>query len=284
MFSIKPNTNETSNQVYKHILGFEKSLGNFENIRSWQGWMQLNWMLSIKISLAYIILVFLGKHYMQSRQKYELRTALVIWNIMLAIFSLAGTIRVWPDFLHVMQNEGIIHSICRNDYAYGTTGAWALLFVLSKLPELVDTFFIVLRKQELIFLHWYHHATVLIYCWYSYIDLASTGRWFMTMNYLVHSLMYTYYAFKAMRFKVPKFISQMITTGQILQMIVGCAINYLAFRVKSSNQACDISEENIKYSLLMYMSYFVLFFNFFLNAYILNKQKMARQNMVKKIN
>ena len=45
------------------------------------------------------------------------------------------------------------------------SGFWATMFVLSKVPELGDTIFIVLRKQPLIFLHWYHHATVLVYSW-----------------------------------------------------------------------------------------------------------------------
>ncbi len=52
---------------------------------------------------------------------------------------------------------------------------WAFCF--SKLPELIDTVFIVLRKQPLIFLHWYHHASVLVYCWFSYQDYSSTGRY-----------------------------------------------------------------------------------------------------------
>lgn len=42
---------------------------------------------------------------------------------------------------------------------------WATMFVLSKVPELGDTVFIILRKQPLIFLHYYHHATVLVYAW-----------------------------------------------------------------------------------------------------------------------
>ena len=52
----------------------------------------------------------------------------------------------------------------------------------SKLPELGDTLFIVLRKQQLIFLHWYHHITVFIYVWYSYAGHTAPGRWFMVSD------------------------------------------------------------------------------------------------------
>lgn len=36
----------------------------------------------------------------------------------------------------------------------GETGLWAFLFVLSKIVELGDTAFLVLRKRPIIFLHW----------------------------------------------------------------------------------------------------------------------------------
>ena len=33
---------------------------------------------------------------------------------------------------------------------------------------LVDTAFIIFRKHNLIFLHWYHHLTVALFCWLMY--------------------------------------------------------------------------------------------------------------------
>ena len=40
---------------------------------------------------------------------------------------------------------------------------WYTVFVLSKAVELLDTAFIVLRKQRLITLHWVHHVLTLCY-------------------------------------------------------------------------------------------------------------------------
>lgn len=149
------------------------------------------------------------------------------------------------------------------------SGFWTWLFVLSKLPELGDTIFIVLRKQPLIFLHWYHHITVLMYSWFSYTEYTSSARWFVAMNYCVHSLMYSYYALRAMRFNPPRFIPMLITTLQLTQMVVGCAINVWAHSfIQIPGQSCHISPMNIKLSIAMYFSYFVLFARFFYGTYL----------------
>ena len=145
---------------------------------------------------------------------------------------------------------------------------FSLFLSLSKVPELMDTLFIVARKQQLIFLHWYHHATVLIYCWYSCADFSASGRWFVLMNYTVHSVMYSYYAFRAMRFNIPKWVNMTITTGQISQMVFGIYVNCVAYFRKQRGQPCQVSDENIMWSFIMYGSYFLLFFHFFYKAYI----------------
>ncbi len=74
---------------------------------------------------------------------------------------------------------------------------WIMLFCLSKVPELVDTLFLILRKKPVIFLHWYHHFITLLYCWWGWASQTPTGRTFAGMNLFVHSIMYSYYAIMA---------------------------------------------------------------------------------------
>ena len=68
-----------------------------------------------------------------------------------------GALRTWPEFLHVLSEHGIYHSLCIPSFIEKdrVAGYWTFMFVMSKVPELGDTIFIVLRKQPLIFLHWY---------------------------------------------------------------------------------------------------------------------------------
>ena len=284
MFDLKPvdqNLNSNLSFSYSHIFGFEKLFESHEFVNNLGLWMQRNWTLSITISIIYIIFIFSVKFYMQNKPRYELRLPLIFWNVFLATFSIMGTIRTWPEFFYSISQKGIVYSVCDASYAYGVTGFWAFMFIMSKLPELIDSVFIVFRKQQLIFLHWYHHATVLIYCWYSYSDFSASGRWFMTMNYLVHSIMYSYYACKALKIRVPIFISKLITTSQLVQMVFGCYVNWVAYQTKkySPQTECNISNENIFSSFLMYFSYFVLFFHFFFDAYVLKKKTMLQNKL-----
>uniref|UniRef100_A0A672KYU7 Elongation of very long chain fatty acids protein n=1 Tax=Sinocyclocheilus grahami TaxID=75366 RepID=A0A672KYU7_SINGR len=138
-----------------------------------------------------------------------------------------------------------------------------------------DTLFIVLRKQKLIFLHWYHHITVLLYSWYSYKDMVAGGGWFMTMNYLVHAVMYSYYALRAAGFKISRKFAMFITLTQISQMVMGCVVNYLVYSWMQQGQECPSHVQNIVWSSLMYLSYFVLFCQFFFEAYVTKTKSNA---------
>jgi elongation of very long chain fatty acids protein 6 len=139
------------------------------------------------------------------------------------------------------------------------------------LSELIDTFFIVIHKKPLIFLHWYHHVTVLLYCWHAYVTKAPTGLFFIVMNYGVHSIMYGYYFLMAMKLKPSWMNAMVITVAQISQMIVGVIVTALGFyyaaQAKANNQKCLTEPRNNFAALIMYGSYLFLFMEFFLARY-----------------
>ncbi|KAM9324149.1 very long chain fatty acid elongase 3 [Gastrophryne carolinensis] len=252
---------------------FEKQFNVQEAIE----WMQENWSKSFFFSLLYAAVVFGGQHVMRERKRFELRRPLVLWSFMLAIFSIIGAIRTGWYMINVLLASGFKQSVCDRGFYNGPVSKfWAYAFVLSKVPELGDTLFIVLRKQKLIFLHWYHHITVLLYTWYTYKDTVAGGGWFMTMNYTVHAFMYSYYTLRAAGIHVPRPCAMFITMIQIIQMVMGMLVNYLVYDWMQSG-TCLSTMENILWSTVMYSSYLVLFCSFFYNAYMKGSSKSKRE-------
>jgi len=139
---------------YTDLYFYQKKYYNLRHVASKIEWIREYWWLSIIYALVYLVLVFAGQRFMRDREKFELRRALIAWNLTLAGFSALGAFYFWPEFAYTLTHHGFDHSICVTDYNDGIAGCWAWMFVLSKVPELFDTFFIVARKQELIFLHW----------------------------------------------------------------------------------------------------------------------------------
>jgi hypothetical protein len=87
----------------------------FENFdfRDKKEWMANNWAMSIGIILGYLALINIGKWLMKERKPMQLRNALTFWNIALAIFSIAATVRTLPELIKILnQDNGLHHSVC----------------------------------------------------------------------------------------------------------------------------------------------------------------------------
>ena len=236
-------------------------------------WMAEHPMLPLLTCLAYGLLIVLGQRYFATRERWNWKLTLAAWNLGLSVFSFIGMCRTAPNLFHNLYHYSWKDNLCRapeSQYGSGSTGLWVQLFILSKFPELIDTFFIVIHKKKLIFLHWYHHITVLLYCWHSYVTRSPPGIFFVVMNYSVHASMYFYYFLMAIRCK-PKWLHPMwITSAQISQMVVGVVVTLAGFYY-SMQDSCRIEAENNTAAFLMYGSYLVLFLQFFLGRY--NKTK-----------
>ncbi|VDK61102.1 unnamed protein product [Onchocerca ochengi] len=137
------------------------------------------------------------------------------------------------QMIHSLLYEGIYRSLCYSVNPTDVAAYWAYLFFWSKVVELGDTLFIILKKKPLIFLHYYHHASVLIYTAHSGAENTGSGRAFIIMNFLVHSAMYTYFAITSYGIRLPKTISMMLTTIQIAQMFAGIGILAYIYKIKT---------------------------------------------------
>lgn len=154
----------------------------------------------------------------------------------------------------------------------GPTGFWVMLFIYSKIPELLDTVFIVLRKKPLIFLHWYHHVTVLLFCWSAYSTMAASGLYFVAMNYTVHALMYGYYCLQALNVCPKSFPAILITLSQIAQMFIGTGVCISCWYYMLNGRTCANDFTNLVGGALMYGSYLYLFVDFAVRRYAAPKK------------
>jgi hypothetical protein len=279
-----------------------------------------NWMVEsypvplIAITL-YVIGVFGGQKLMESREAFDLRKALAWWNIFLSVFSTIGAIRVLPEIVYKANVFGLHELTCGHpEYLYGSgaVGLWVQLFILSKLAELIDTVFLVLHKKPVIFLHWYHHVTVLVFCWFTYVR-KNPGVIFCGMNYTVHAIMYFYYYLQAADRKSFLFTTLLpmlgyekdakgscktsfkkkfmdvnasrITTMQTSQMVIGVMIAVYYMQHPECSKEHESKKGAVDWSLmeycaLMYSSYFILFAKVYYDKFVHKKDRSAQTDKV----
>ncbi|GMS81165.1 hypothetical protein PENTCL1PPCAC_3340, partial [Pristionchus entomophagus] len=230
---------------------------------------------AVQCSIAYFFLIFSIKFFMRNRKPFDLQRPLNAWNLILAVFSTAGAIFMAPDFFGVLWRRGFRASYCELDGLFeGSNGWWMWIFILSKFTDFTDTFFIVLRKKPLIFLHWYHHIMTLLYCIYNYSASTAFNRYLTYLNLVVHSAMYSYYFLRSINVKIPGAVAMAITTSQIIQFVISiiilvlCGVEYYLLK---SDCALDIG--CFWFASIMDLSYLVLFVNFFLKSYVVKGGK-----------
>lgn len=252
---------------------------NFDPVPA-RDWMREHPMVGIYAVVLYGVMIVGGQSYFKERKPWNWRTALALWNLSLSVFSWLGFIHTLPHLLHNIATHSVRDVVCSDPevaYGSGANGFWVQMFALSKFPELIDTLFIIVHKKPLIFLHWYHHVTVLLYCWHSYVSSSPVGLFFVVMNYGVHAIMYGYYFLMAVKCKPKWFNAKWITFAQISQMVGGVTITFASFFYlltdENEEQPCWVRVENTTYATLMYASYLLLFLQFFFKRYGIRGKK-----------
>lgn len=242
---------------------FERNL-NFPYYNSVHDSIYSNTYLLGFICAMYVPTIFTLKNYMQNKPAMRggyYDTLFFLWNMFLSLSSGIGAVLLFPFIYNDFVNDEN-YGICIKKHKNITISVYVCVFFgLSKFFEFIDTIFVVIRKSQLEFIHWYHHIITCLYCWHA-SHIGASGGYFALMNLSVHTIMYFYYALYAIGNKMLHPYRKVITVIQISQMVGGCYIVYSWFMNCQINSSKS-EYANMVFAALMYFSYFILFIKVF---------------------
>lgn len=156
----------------------------------------------VSILAAYLYFcVSLGPRLMKNREAFNIRPIVVAYNVImvgLSFFFCGLTL----NLTYIGQQIGPYNIVCQGTSRTDTVLLyWGWWYMLTKIGELIDTVFFVLRKKNnhISFLHLLHHSLALATVWMD-INNGITGQvaMFPILNTAVHVVMYSYYGITAL--------------------------------------------------------------------------------------
>eukprot|EP01063_Lacrimia_lanifica_P029970 TRINITY_DN4682_c0_g1_i1.p2 TRINITY_DN4682_c0_g1~~TRINITY_DN4682_c0_g1_i1.p2 ORF type:complete len:289 (+),score=116.13 TRINITY_DN4682_c0_g1_i1:76-942(+) len=247
-----------------------------------------NWSQPSAAVAAYVAVVFAAKAAgFKGLPSAVMKPLFFLWNLLLSAFSVWGAYYcasfVYREMVEVVGAHGgeaaVKHLVCSDDMimreggaAFGPVGLAGTMFIWSKWFELGDTVFLILMGKHVSFLQWYHHASVLLYVWFAFAFQTPSALTFGMMNYIVHMVMYFYFAVSQFS-RILHPIRSAITLLQLAQMVAGVAITALSYHY-SSTGACSATYDATYFAGagVMYGSYLLLFAHLFYKSYLAPKQ------------
>jgi len=169
------------------------------------------------ITLAYLLIVFLGKQIMKGRQRIDPKYLSIFHNAFLVLLSAYMWTTLWSEAYR--QGYKVFGNAAVRDESGWTMAKFVWLFYVSKIWEFIDTFIMILKKNErqITFLHLYHHSSIFIIWWFVTF-VAPTGETYFSagLNSFVHVIMYSYYLSTTISMPI-RFIKRYITLLQMTQ-------------------------------------------------------------------
>jgi len=221
--------------------------------------------IGISCSFGYLYSIIILLNYMKKKDyKYELKTVLLYYNlvqIMLNIYIIYGTY-----YIISVPNIFAINMSYNDSLKY-----YVYLHYLSKYLDYFDTYFIILKrkeKQQLSFLHVYHHSTISL-LWAFLVNNGhgnGTVTYCAFINSLIHFIMYSHYLVTSLGYKNPlKKIVTMSQIGQFYSCIIHSVLVLLYENIVPKSYAF------LEFSY--HISLIILFTNFYKKTYNINKLK-----------
>ena len=228
------------------------------------------------VCIFYFMMLRVMKSAMNGQKAMDLRFVVTLHSAFLCAVSfllLLGFVLILAEKVQLYTPWEMI---CSDDFHEdGRLQTLYYLNYLVKWYELLDTVILVLRKKEVIFLHEYHHAATLFLCWIQ-LDQHSTVQWVpITMNLLVHVVMYYYYTLAALKIQV--WWKKYLTQFQIVQFVIDIAACVYASSHEPvvgplglgwlNRPHCNGTLKGATWGVGIIFSYLVLFVGFYFTTY-----------------
>lgn len=228
----------------------------------------------IMIVSTYLYFVrVLGPTWMKSREPYDLKWTIRSYNILMSLVNLYSFYRV-----SILTKFGLNYFGCKK-VGVGEDNelvSLAFLYFATKIVELLDTVFFVLRKKynQASNLHVFHHSFIAVCVWI-YFKVAPGGSsvLFPYLNMGVHTIMYGYYYLATFR-ALQKHLwwKRYLTAIQIIQFVL--SMIHFSFQGLSS---CEYPPALAIIGFVFNFVFFVLFCDLYYHSYLKNKTTSANQ-------
>nr|XP_009482117.1 PREDICTED: elongation of very long chain fatty acids protein 4 [Pelecanus crispus] len=227
---------------------------------------------TLTISTIYLLTVWLGPKWMKTREPFQLRFLLVVYNFGMVLLNFF----IFKELFLSSRARGysyVCQTVDYSDNVYEVRIAAALWwYYVSKGIEYLDTVFFILRKKfnQISFLHVYHHFTMFTLWWIG-IKWVAGGQAFFgaQMNAFIHVIMYMYYGLAACGPKFQKYLwwKRYLTILQLVQFHVTIGHTALSIYID-----CPFPKW-MHWGVIFYAVTFIfLFGNFYYRTYKLPKE------------
>jgi fatty acid elongase 3 len=204
----------------------------------------------------------------------------VIHNVVLVLLSLSMFCGGVYSYTMTTTNYSSFCDSRSSDSTWnGVSGWWMHVFYWSKYYELLDTVFLVLNGKNIIFLHVYHHVSMLyVTCAWLRFGWREGSQWCIVVNSLIHVFMYTYYLLSLLNIRVSW--KRYMTQGQLVQFVTGLFYVGVYAYLHLFKGGCGLNEHGIlgsprfqtaMASTFVNITFIILFSQFYRRAY--NKKK-----------
>jgi len=270
-----PTMAEQPMSIGEALVALSTDYSSLPALKSVVRFCQEQWAIPLVVCTAYLVMVYVTRRTIAKHRYLDLADrCFAAWNLGLSLFSCWGFWHMARSMLSLTASEGLQFSICSPAadlllrFQDVPTALALCLFCFSKVPELGDTVFLIVKCKKVRFLQWYHHTTVMLFCWLALATEYTPGLWFALTNYGVHAIMYMYFflmTFPAAA-RAVKPVAPLITVIQITQMVWGLVVNAIAIGTYFTSGACQIQAVTVYSAIVMYASYFYLFSQLFFEA------------------